>query len=94
MESNYLHRWYRAIILFLVLLIKKTKFGLALILEYLFMMVRRLKISISMMDSRKSQCRLFQDSNGIVWAGAAQSLWRNDGGLTSFKNNSINKVIM
>ena len=36
--------------------------------------------------------RIFQDSNGRVWAGAAHPQWRNDGGLTLFKNNSIDKV--
>lgn len=36
--------------------------------------------------------RLFQDSEGNVWAGAAHPQWRNDGGLTLFKNNNIDKV--
>ena len=41
---------------------------------------------------QKPIMRIFQDSKGRVWAGAAHPQWRNDGGLTLFKNNSIEKV--
>ena len=47
----------------------KTKFGLVHIQEYLFMMVKRLKILVNMMDFPKANnAELFQDSNGKVWA--------------------------
>ncbi|MAI86479.1 MAG: hypothetical protein CMF99_04875, partial [Candidatus Marinimicrobia bacterium] len=41
---------------------------------------------------QKPIARIFQDTKGRVWAGAAHPQGKNEGGLTLFKNNNIDKV--